>query len=325
MRKLSGAQRRPHQRLRGDRQRIKHQRKEIPQLQHHLVRGDGGSAEPGGDGACRYEAGLERHRAQQQIATHDDLGAQHRRLDPQRHPLGEQRAQEQQRGHPLPHQVGDRRTGQLQPRHAEPAVHQQRAQHGRHREPRDDVAQRPSGVLHATHPAVARRRDQNRRHANDRDANPRQRGSGDIATGRQRRHQRHGDDLDHDDDQRAQAQRQPGGLHPFPDGRRAIARAEEAGRACGGAVGQEGHLRTERGSESARRWPGRPAATRPTVRRPRGRRADRSVRRPALPARERPMRRCACRWPGRPADRPPAQPRAVYSACTTSSADPVAE
>ena len=74
MRQLSGTERSPHQRLRGDRQRIKHQRKEIPQLQHHLVGGNGGRAEPGGDGARRYEAGLERHRAQHQIATHDDLG-----------------------------------------------------------------------------------------------------------------------------------------------------------------------------------------------------------------------------------------------------------
>ncbi len=142
--------------------------------------GDRCRAEPGGDRARRHEARLKRQRAQQQIAAHHHLGAQHRRLHAQRHPLDEQARREQQRRHPLPHQVGHGRAGQFEPRHAQPAVHQQRAQHRRHREAGDDVAQWPRGVLHAAHPAVARRRHQDRGHADDRDPHPRQRLVGDV-------------------------------------------------------------------------------------------------------------------------------------------------
>ena len=57
---VTGAERRPDQRLRGDRQRIQHQRKETPQLQHHLVGGDRGRAEPRRNRGRGHEAGLER-------------------------------------------------------------------------------------------------------------------------------------------------------------------------------------------------------------------------------------------------------------------------
>ena len=225
-------------------------------------------------------------RAQHQVATHHHLRAQHRRLDAQRHPLDQQRAQNNSAASHCPTRFATADPASSSRGMPEPAVHQQRAQHGGHREPRHDVAQRPCRVLHAAHPAVARRRDQDRRHPEDRDPNPRQRLVGDLSTGGQRRDQRHREGLDHDDDQRAQAQRQPRGLHPFTDGRRAIARAEEPGRARGGAVGQERHLRTDRAPGSARRSPARPAPTRRAARRRRGRTADRSVRRPARPARE---------------------------------------
>ena len=43
--------------------------------------------------------------------------------------------------------------------------------------------------------------------------------------------QRHRRGLDHDDDHRAEPERQPGGLHALADRRRPVAGAEEAGRA----------------------------------------------------------------------------------------------
>ena len=126
------AERGTHQRLRRDGQRIQHQRKEIPQLQHHLVGGDGGGAEPGGHRTRRDEAGLKGQRAQHQIAAHHHLRAQHRGSSRSGTRSDQQRSAEQHRGQPLPDQVGHRRTGQPQPRHTQPAVHQQRAQHRRH-------------------------------------------------------------------------------------------------------------------------------------------------------------------------------------------------
>ena len=255
VRQLARTQRRADQRLSRDRQRIQHQRKEIPQLQHHLVGGHRSRAEPGGDGARRHEAGLERHRPQQQVAAHHQLGPQHRRLDPQWHPFSQQCPAEQQRGQPLTDQVGDRGSGQAQPRHAEPAVDQQRTQQRRHREPRHDIAQRPHGVLHPPHPAVAGQRHQDRRGGQYRDPQPRQRGSRrcprpPISTG-DHRHQRDGRRLHHDHDQRAQAQRQPGGLHAFADGRRTVGGAVVARRACCRAVGQKGQLRADKAEDEA--------------------------------------------------------------------------
>ena len=154
-------------------------------------------------------------------------------------------------GQPLPDQIRDGRPHQLEPGHAQPSVHQKRAQHRGQREAGDDVAQRAHGVLHAAHPAVARRRDEDRRHPEDRDSHPRQRLVGDLSACGQSRHQRHRSGLDHDDDQRAQTQRQPGGLHPLTDGRAAVPGAEEPGRAGGGAVRQKRHLRTQRAQDQA--------------------------------------------------------------------------
>ena len=168
---------------------------------------------------------------------------------PQRHPLDKKRTTEQQGGNPLADQIGDRRTDKLQPRHTEPAVHEQRAQHGRHREPEDDVAQRSRGVLHAAHPSVARSRDQDGGHADDRDPHPRQRCPGDVSARGKRRNHWHSDDLEHDDDQCAQPDGEPGRLHTFTDRRLAVARAEKAGRARRGAVGQERHLRAQRAQD----------------------------------------------------------------------------
>ena len=70
-------------------------------------------------------------------------------------PLGNQCPAEQCRGHPLAHQVRQRRAGQFQPRQAQPAVHQHRTQQRADHESGDDVAQWARGVLHTTHPAVA--------------------------------------------------------------------------------------------------------------------------------------------------------------------------
>ena len=229
-------------------------------------------------------------------------------------------------GHPLPHQVRDRRAGELQPRHAEPAVHQQRTQHRRHREAGDDVAQRACGVLHAAHPAVARRRDQDRRHAHDRDPDPRQRGCRrchrrrptptPTAPRRPRPRRRSACPGPAPARWPARLPRRPPPRLPAPKNLR---------RARGGAVRQEGHLRAERAqNQPADRQPGQRQRAQPAddgdveqqVDRFGGQHPERG---------EGQARRCAYRWPGRPADRPPAQPRAVYSACTTSSADPVAE
>ena len=165
------------------------------------------------------------------------------------HPLDQQGAAEHQRGQPLTDEVGDRRPRQLEPRHAQPAVHQQRAQHSRHREPGDDVAQRPGGVLHAAHPAVARGRDQDRGHADDRDAHPRQCGGGDVTACGQRRNQRHRGGLHRYHDQRSQPDRQPGRLHTFTDRRSSVLCAEEPRRTRGGAIGQERHLRAQRAQD----------------------------------------------------------------------------
>ena len=66
---------------------------------------------------------------------------------------------------------------------AQPAVHEQRTQHRRQAEPDQHIAQRPHGVLHPPHPAVAGRRHQDRRHAEDRDAHPWHRGGGDARAG----------------------------------------------------------------------------------------------------------------------------------------------
>ena len=72
---------------------------------------------------------------------------------------------------------------------------------------------------------------------------------GDVTAGRQRRYQRHRGDLDRRHDQRAQPDREPGGLDALADRRLTIARAEEACRARRGAVGQERHLRAQRAQD----------------------------------------------------------------------------
>ena len=159
-------------------------------MQHHLVGGDGGRAEPRGDRACGDEARLERQRAQHQVAAHHHLRPQHRRSHPQRDLLDQQRPAEQRRGQPLTDHVGHRRAGQPQLGHAQPAVHQQRAQHRRHREAEHDVAQRPDGVLHAAHPPVARRGTRIAGAAEHGDPHPRQRRVGDLTAGGERGHQR---------------------------------------------------------------------------------------------------------------------------------------
>ena len=187
----------------------------------------------------------------------------------------------------------------------------QRAQHRRQREAGDDVAQRARGVLHAAHPAVARRRDQDRRHPEDRDPDPRQRLVGDVTACGQRRHQRHRGGLDHDDDQRAETQRQPGGLHalrrrprrgcPAPKNRaeRAVVPYDR------NVICELSVLRISPPIASP------PEPARPVGRRRRCRTADRSALRPAPRVRAAPVRRCVDRWRGDRPSHPPVQARAV--------------
>ena len=141
-RAVACAQRRADQRLRRDGQRIQHQRKETPQLQHHLVGGHGRGSEPGRDRGSRDEAGLKRNGPHNQVAAEHKLGAHAR---PDRARSGTRSASsaepEQQRGQPLTRHVGDGRPGQLQAGQSQPAVNQQRAQQRRQaRSPRPHSA-----------------------------------------------------------------------------------------------------------------------------------------------------------------------------------------
>jgi hypothetical protein len=70
---LPGAKRGTHQRLRRNGERIENQRKEIPQLQHDLVRSNGRGAEPRRDRGSRDETRLERQGPEEQIAPHGQL------------------------------------------------------------------------------------------------------------------------------------------------------------------------------------------------------------------------------------------------------------
>ena len=79
---ITGAQRRTDQRLGRDGQRIKNQRKEIPQLQHDLVGGHRRGTEAGCDRGGGDEARLERQRPHQQVASQHELGPQRLPIEP---------------------------------------------------------------------------------------------------------------------------------------------------------------------------------------------------------------------------------------------------
>ncbi len=215
------------------------------------MRRDRGRTEAGRHRTGRDEARLKRHGAQQQIPAHHQLGPQHRRVQAQRNLFRQQRPDEHRRRDPLPHQVGHRGARQLQPRHSQPAVHQQRTQHRRHRESGHDVAQRTHGVLHTAHPAVAGQRDEDRGRSQDRDPQPRQRRLGDLAAAGDHRQQRHRNSLHDREDQHTEQHCQPGGLDAFADRRGPVPSTVEPRRARRGSVGQEGQLRTDEAEHQA--------------------------------------------------------------------------
>jgi hypothetical protein len=105
----AGTQCRTHQRLRGDREGVQHQRQERPQLQHDLVCADGGGGRVRRDGRRRDEARLERERPQHQVPPERQLRTHLGRLGSQRHPLDLQRPQEQPGTDHLRGDVRDRR------------------------------------------------------------------------------------------------------------------------------------------------------------------------------------------------------------------------
>ena len=74
---VAGAERGADQRLRGDGERVEHQRGEEPQLQGDLVGADRGGAEAGGDGGRGQEAGLEGDAPDQQVPAEHELLADH--------------------------------------------------------------------------------------------------------------------------------------------------------------------------------------------------------------------------------------------------------
>ena len=268
------------------------------------------------------EQGLERHRAKHQIATHHDLGPQHRRLDPQRHPLGEQQHARNSRAatrlarrvhtQPASSSLGmpsqpytssghSARTPRTRRRRSAAAVRcPARRASSRCPPPRSGSQARPRSRCAPM--ATLLRRCLHRRPAPTPRAPRRPRP--------RRQSARPG-------------QGQPGGLHAFPNGRRAVAHPEEPRRARGRAVGQEGHLRAEHAqNQPADGQAGKRQCAQPSDDGHVEEQIDRF-------GGQHPERREGQRGdapaggrgdPGRPA-----QPRAVYSACTTSSADPVAE
>ena len=196
-------------------------------------------AEAGGHRGRGQEAGLERRAAQRAgrgrrraagaIAGRGGAAAPARRTAPARTarpPSG------------LRHDVGDRRAGQAEP----DRVDEHRAEDGGEHVGAEHVVQRPAGVLHAAHPAVAGGGEQEAGRAERRRcaaSRPRRRprpgsppasarASGPAKTCMATAMARPG------------GERQPGGLHALLDGGRAVAGAELPGGAAGRAVGEDG-------------------------------------------------------------------------------------
>ncbi|SIA36170.1 Uncharacterised protein [Mycobacteroides abscessus subsp. abscessus] len=189
------------------------------------------------------EARLKGQTAHQQIARQHQLRAQHRTVRPKRRMLGVQSTQEEDRGQPLPHQIGHRRTGQPHPRHTRQPVDQHRAQYGRHGKTGDDISQRPHRILNSPHPAVARQGHQNGRCREDGDTQPPQALSSDIGRRGNGAHHRPGHRMHDEHHDGSDEQRQPGGLHALMDRARPVAGSESPRGARGGAVRQKGQLR----------------------------------------------------------------------------------
>ena len=150
------AQRGFDQRLGRDGDRVEGQRAEEPQLQGDLMRADRRHAEPGGDRGRGQEAGLDaaprigRSRPSRSCRRDD------RRAGAQRSRLPDRARSGTAAGHGLSGHVGDGRAGQAPARREdEPRAEDRGEDVGPEHE-----EQWPAGVLHAAHPAVAGRGEQ---------------------------------------------------------------------------------------------------------------------------------------------------------------------
>ncbi len=234
---VAGAERGADQGLRGDGEGVEHQRGEEPELQGDLVGADGGGAEAGGDGGRGQEAGLERQPTDQQVPAEHQLLADHAGPGSQRHPLGDQGGGEEHPAERLRDDVGHRRADQTQPA----GVDQQRAEQRGEQVGAEHEEQGAAGVLHAAQPAVAGGGEQQAGSAEGRDPQPLRGGVGDLATTTgEGTGERAAAELHADRDQQTDTERQPGRLDAFGDGGGPVTRAEAAGRAPGGAVGDHG-------------------------------------------------------------------------------------
>ena len=114
---------------------------------------------------------------------------------------------------------------------------------------------RRSGLLHASHPAVAGENQQRAGNADDGDAEPAERRllDGTVVAGQGPR-QRAGEDLTDGDDRETEQHREPGRLDPFIDGGPLVAGAEPPGGPRGCAVlderRHEHHERHQGGADS---------------------------------------------------------------------------
>ena len=201
------------------------------------MRGQLRRAHPAGCSGCGEVGGLERQRPDHQVTADHQLPPHHLPVHSDRHPLGVNRPQEQQRADPLGEHVRDRRAGQPETGR----IDQQRRGQRRQRVGDDHDPHRRPGVLHAPQPAVAGQHDQDAGQSQDGDPQPLGGRVGDRARAA-------GDRLDHrsshqlPDQHRQQPdpQRQPGRLDALVHRGRASTGAEVTSRSPGGAVLQRG-------------------------------------------------------------------------------------
>ena len=122
-----------------------------------LVGADRGDPEPGRHRGRRQPAGLERGAADQQVTAEHELPHDHRRAGPQRRPS---RGPARPRKSP-PETVCATTLATAEPVRPQPGrIDQQRAEHRGEHVRAEHEEQRAPGVLHAAHPAVAGRGEQ---------------------------------------------------------------------------------------------------------------------------------------------------------------------
>jgi hypothetical protein len=244
---VAAAQRRAHQCLGRDRQRVQDQLQERPQLENDLVRAHRGRRGARGDDGGGQETRLEGQAPQHQVPAEAELPADHRGTRAQRYPFSGQRVNEESGHDELRQHIGRRRPLDA-PAGAE---HENRQEQRGQSVARQHVVQRAAGVVHPAHPPVARHRHQGERDAEQGHPQPGLREVGGLARSGHQPGQRSRAEFAGREQHHPDQQGQVGGLHAFDDRVPPPARTEQPGGTGGGPVGQERELSGDLGEHDS--------------------------------------------------------------------------